>query len=230
MIESLLEKSGKRLGFYFRNAFETIFDVSVMDLREYIFIFRRYRVLFFGTVALFVCGGFLIQWLQPVRYATEITMNIARSGVRATSEYAYDDFYRLQADERFADTVVRWLESPRIVGDIASEARVSESVSFDAGRLSSQVIRIRYTMRDEASAKRVAAALFTVLNQETESLNRNRSEDGWFALVGETPSIRDARFGKGRALSIALCLGVFAGFFSVLFRWYWNAELPKKKQ
>lgn len=200
-----------------------------MDLREYILIFRRHRALFFGTVTLFVCGGLLVQWLQPVRYVTEITMNVARSGVRATSEYSYDDFYRLQADERFADTVVRWLESPRIVGDIAREARVSESVSFDAGRLSSQVIRIRYTMRDEVSAKRVAAALFTVLNQETESLNRNRSEDGWFALVGETPSIRDARFGRGRALSIALCLGVFVGFFSVLFRWYWDAASPKKE-
>lgn len=201
-----------------------------MDLREYILIFRRHRALFFGTVTLFVCGGLLVQWLQPVRYVTEITMNVARSGVRTTSEYAYDDFYRLQADERFADTVVRWLESPRIVGDIAREAHVSESVSFDAGRLSSQVIRIRYTMRDEASAKRVAAALFTVLNQETESLNRNRSEDGWFALVGETPSIRDARFGRGRALSIALCLGVFVGCFSVLFRWYWDAASPKKEQ
>ncbi len=199
-----------------------------MEFRECILIFCRYRALFFWIVALFVGAGFLVQRIQPARYAAEITMDVARSGVRVTSDYSYDDFYRLQADERFADTVVRWLESPRIVGDIASEAHVSEPVSFDAGRLSSQVIRIRYVTHDEASARRISAAVFTVLNRETGSLNRNRSEDGWFALIGDTPSIRDARFGGGRAFSIALCLGIFLGFFAVLFRWYWEGALTKK--
>jgi uncharacterized protein involved in exopolysaccharide biosynthesis len=196
-----------------------------MDLREFLQLFWRYRVLFLVTVATFVVAGFILQLLQPVRFVAEITMNVARSGAKATSDYAYDDFYRLQADERFADTVVRWIESPRIVGDIAREARVSERVSFDADRLSSQVIRIRFMMRDEASAKRVADALFMVLNKETTSLNKDRSEDGWFALVGETPSIADARFGKGRALSMSFFLGIFFGFFAVLFRWYWNGSV-----
>ena len=201
-----------------------------MELREYILIFRRYRALFLGIVTLFVVTGLAFQLLQPVRFSAEITMNVARSGIRVTSDYSYDDFYRLQADERFADTVVRWLESPRIVGDIAREARVSEGVSFDAGRLSSQVIRIRYTMRDEVAAKRIATAIFTVLNRETESLNQNRSEDGWFALVGETPAIGDARVSRGRMFALAFSLGIFFGFFAVLFRWYWDGALPTKRK
>jgi len=196
-----------------------------MELREFLLIFRKYRALFFGTVVFFAGAGFAIQLLQPVRFASDITMNVARSGARATSEYTYDDFYRLQADERFADTVVRWLESPRIVGDIAREARVPEDVSFSAERLSSPVIRIRYRTPDEAGAKRVADTLFTVLNRETASLNRDRSGDGWFELVGETPSITDARFGKGRAMAISFFLGIFFGFFAVLFRWYWNGSV-----
>lgn len=203
---------------------------TVMELREFILLFHRYRIVFLGTVALFIAIGFVACALQPVRYGAEITMNVARSGIRATSEYSYDDFYRLQADERFADTVVRWLESPRIVGDVLSEAQVSEGVSFDAGRLSSQVIRIRYTMRDEAMSKRVATAIFRVLNRETESLNQNRSEDGWFTLVGETPAIYDARVNMGRAIAISGALGVFFGFFSVLFRWYWDGAVPAKSK
>lgn len=200
-----------------------------MELRDCILIFSRYRWLFCGTIAAFVCVGLAFQAWQPVRYGAEITMNVARLGARATSEYSYDDFYRLQADERFADTVVRWLESPRIVGAIAREARVSEGISFDAGRLSSQVIRIRYTLSDQESAKRVAAAIFTVLNRETESLNQNRSEDGWFTLVGETPAIYDARVSLRRALLLSGALGVFFGFFAVLFRWYWKG-LPETKR
>jgi hypothetical protein len=94
-----------------------------MDLREFLRLFWKERVLFSGTVAVFVATGFVVQLLQPIRFAAEITMNVARSGVRTTTEYAYDDFYRLQADERFADTVVRWLESPRIVSDILHTAK-----------------------------------------------------------------------------------------------------------
>ncbi len=201
-----------------------------MELREYILIFRRYRALFFWIVALFIVAGFVFQLLQPVRFAAEITMNVARSGIRVTSDYSYDDFYRLQADERFADTVVRWLESPRIVGDITREARVSGGISFDASRLSSQVIRIRYTIRDEMAAKRMATAILTVLNQEAESLNQNRPEDGWFALVGEIPAISDARVNKGRVFALAFSLGIFFGFFAVLFRWYWDDALPIKRK
>lgn len=194
-----------------------------MDLREFLRLFWKERVLFSGTVAVFVATGFVVQLLQPIRFAAEITMNVARSGVRTTTEYAYDDFYRLQADERFADTVVRWLESPRIVSDILYTAkRDDEMISFDADRLSSQVIRIRFVSRDEKTAEVVSRALFEVLNRETASLNRDRLEAGWFALVGETPSIVDARFGKDRAFGISLFLGVFFGFFAVLFRWYWS--------
>lgn len=196
-----------------------------MDLREFLNVFWKYRILFLGTALVFVMAGFAVQLLQPVRFATEITMNVARSGVRMTTEYAYDDFYRLQADERFADTVVRWLESPRIVSDILHTAkRGGETISFDADRLSSQVIRIRFVSRDEKTAEAVSRALFEVLNRETASLNRDRKEEGWFMLLGETPSISDARFGMARALLVSGCLGIFFGFLIVLLRWYWTRE------
>lgn len=202
-----------------------------MDLHEYVSLFRKHRLLFLGAIVFCVLLGMSVQALQPVRYASEITMNVARSGARMTSDYAYDDFYRLQADERFADTVVRWLESPRIVSEIAREANVSEgNLSFDAGRLSSQVIRIRFTTTKRSSAKPIAEALFLVLNRETESLNRDRSGDGWFTLVGETPAIVDARFGTGRALAVSGFLGVFFGFFAVLFRWYWGGGVRASRE
>ena len=196
--------------------------LSSMGIRDFASVLWTYRTLFAGTVMMFVVTGFLVWTLQPVGFLSEITMNVARTGVHATSDYAYDDFYRLQADERFADTVVRWLESPRIVNDIAKESNISrEDIFFDADRLSSQVIRVRYVAREESEAKEIAKALFLVLNQETTSLNRDRSRAGWFALVGETPSITDARFGKVRALSVSVFLGMFFGFLAVMFRWYW---------
>lgn len=67
-----------------------------------------------GIVVLFLL-------LQPVRYTTVLSLHVGRvHNETQAEEYHYDDFYRLQADERFADTLVRWLASPSIVADIYS--------------------------------------------------------------------------------------------------------------
>lgn len=192
-----------------------------MELAEYIRIFWKHRQLFVKTVAGFCAVALVVFLIQPVRYRAEITMNVARSGERATTEYSYDDFYRLQADERFADTVVRWLESPRIVTSIARESKLTDSLSFQADRLSSQVIRVRYVTRDEASAKRIAPAMFDVLNAETESLNNGvATTAGWFALTGEVPSIVDGRISWKILLGGGAFLGVFFGFFATMLKEY----------
>lgn len=196
-----------------------------MDLRELVRVFWKYRALFAGTITVFVVAGFLMWALQSVRFVAEVTMNVARTGVRETSEYAYDDFYRLQADERFADTVVRWLESPRILADIEREAKVEPgSTSFDAGRLSSQVIRVRFLSPTPENAEALSRAMFTVLNRETASLNAGKDVAGWFSLVGERPALSDARFGKTEAFGISGFLGTMIGFFGVLFRWHFSGE------
>lgn len=201
-----------------------------MSLRAFLLLFWKERIFFFGTIFSFVVMGLLIQLFQPIQYVAEITMNVARSDTQTTSDYTYDDFYRLQADERFADTVVRWLESPRIIADIERKSKVPEvSLSFDADRLSSQIIRIRYTVTKEKSAFPVAKALLSVLNAETESLNQNRQKDGWFALVGTTPFVQDARFGKMKAIAVSFSLGMFFGFFVVLFRYAMRIEKFDRK-
>lgn len=202
-----------------------------MELAEYIRIFWKHRTLFVKTVVGFFVAAYLIFLVQPVRYRTEITMNVARSNEPAIAEYSYDDFYRLQADERFADTVVRWLQSPRIVASISKEAELTNPISFQADRLSSQVIRIRYVTRDESSAKRIAPAMFEVLNTETASLNKNASTAGWFVLTGETPSIADGRVSWNILLGIGVFLGVFFGFFATMLKEYltqWEVRRKKK--
>lgn len=179
------------------------------------------RYLFLAILLLSIGIGIALWMVQKVSFRAELTMNVAREGIRQTEEYSYDDFYRLQADERFADTVVRWLESPRIVSDIERESGVlSRSLSFDAGRLSSQVIRIRFAIPEARMAKPVSLAVFSVLNREAASLNRGEQPGGWFVLVGDTPSVSDARFPLSRALMIASALGVFFGCWGILFARY----------
>lgn len=204
-----------------------------MELKELIAVFRKGR-LFFAAVLLFsLAAAFFWQRSQPTSEQAILLLNIGRSGMEQNnSYYTYDSFYRLQADERFADTVVRWLSSPRVVSDIYTEARLSpEQLGikdlkkvFAAARLSSQMIEVSYTGTNEKNLKQLADATVTVLGRYTKELNQEKNETDWFVVIGSDPVIRDARVTLTLALAVGLAVGLFVGFWSVLFRHYLSKE------
>jgi uncharacterized protein involved in exopolysaccharide biosynthesis len=202
-----------------------------MDLTEYIDIFRKQARAFGLIVALSVAIAFAWQGLQPKSYDVTLLLNIGRSSEQQTTEYTYDSFYRLQADERFADTVVRWLQSPRVVEDIYAEAKIDTDTiglrglrsAFSGKRFSSQMIEVAYGSRNERQATELSRAITTVLSRYTESLNKENSELGWFAVIGSDPVIRDGRMSLPIALSVGAALGVFFGFWGVLLRHYFRS-------
>ena len=76
--------------------------------------------------------------------------------------YKYDNFYRLQADEKFAETLVEWLKSPRIEEKIFKEAGIDPSgyslkklaKSIKAEKMSSQVVAVSFSSPDKNAAMR----------------------------------------------------------------------------
>lgn len=207
-----------------------------MELTEYINIFRKQAKTFWLTVFLFVAGAFVWQGLQPRSYDAALLINIGRFGVQQTTEYAYDSFYRLQADERFADTVVRWLSSPRVVEDIYAEAKIDADTiglrglkgAFSGKRLSSQMVEVSYAARNERQAAELSGAIVSVLNRYTDSLDREGREPGWFSVIGSDPVVRDGRTSLPIAFLAGLALGIFLGFWVVLFKHYFkNNQKPK---
>ncbi|MFZ3031823.1 MAG: hypothetical protein WA082_02195 [Candidatus Moraniibacteriota bacterium] len=203
-----------------------------MELRELIAIFQKQRIFYAGFVFAGVLAAWIWQTSQTEKYQATLLVNIGRAGVSATTEYTYDSFYRLQADERFADTVVRWFSSPRVVEDIYREAGLNpetlglknlESV-FVAGRLSSQIITVKYSGQNARTLERLATAAVTVLNRYTETLNTKEREKSWFVVLGNDPVIRDGRAGLSLSLLVGLALGVFFGLWVVLLRHYLARE------
>lgn len=199
-----------------------------MELMQYVDIFRNQAKTFWLIVLFFVAGAFAWQGLQPRSYDAALLINIGRSGIQPTSEYAYDSFYRLQADERFADTVVRWLSSPRVVEDIYAEAKIDTDTvglrslkgSFSGKRLSSQMIEVSYGARNERQAVELSRAIVSVLNRYTDSLDREGREPGWFSVIGSDPVVRDGRTSLLVALAAGAGLGIFLGFWIVLLKHY----------
>lgn len=191
-------------------------------------IFKKQAKVFWAVVLLCTLAAVAWQKSQPQNSQATLLLNIGRSGVQNTQDYTYDDFYRLQADERFADTVVRWLGSPRVVEDIYTTAgldagnmgtRTLQNI-FGAKRLSSQMIEVTYGHTDEKVLLKISVAAVATLNRYAESLNTENKGTTWFVVIGSDPVIRDARISAPLALAIGLACGVFIGFWTGLIRHY----------
>lgn len=198
-----------------------------MELKEYLKLIKNNWRLFLGTMLGLFAVSFGYLLLRPVSYATSLTLNITRSGIQSTTDYRYDDFYRLQADEKFTETVVQWLKSPRVEEDIYEEAgiatagyslkRLTKSISAD--KLSSQLIAVGFSAPDEKSAQKIALATAKIVSQNTQNLNKNQNENTWFEVISSAPVIRLDKINP--LLVLAIFFGsVFAAFWVVLTKYY----------
>ena len=206
-----------------------------MDLKNYIKIFAKNWVWLLVTVAIVLGIGIGYKKYQdskPISYEVSLLLNVTRLGTQSTDAYRFDDFYRLQADERFADTVVRWLESPRIVSNIYNEiGKVSGDVSlkelssaFKAKRLTSQVIEVDFKSESASSAQDTSVAVTRMLNEESKSLNQFQKEDSWFKVIGDEPVIKEYKVSWKNVLLVSIVLGIFLGFWVVLIKHYLTRE------
>lgn len=203
-----------------------------MEFREFLQLLRKEWVWLLGTIVVVVGGVFAWQSLQPIRYDTVVSLHIAREfdTEQQPSEYRYGDFYRLQADEKFADTVVRWLLSPGIVLDILQGASgdVSQAIQyqdlseqFQPKRLSSQFIEVRFTTRTSEEGKQIADSMRIVLNREAKSLNLNTvHQDGWFVVVVDDPVTYQGMFNWKITGLFSVIVGILLGVWIVVGRRY----------
>ncbi|MFH0969105.1 MAG: hypothetical protein V1804_01220 [Patescibacteria group bacterium] len=206
-----------------------------MDLKNYLKIFWKNIFLFLITVFIIVGAGAgykAYKNSKPIDYQVYLLINITRSGIQSTPDYRYDDFYRLQADERFADTVVRWLESPRIVTDIYTETGIPSgdigirdlSKIFKVKRVSSQTVELKFNTANVRLAQDISESVSKIINREAKKLNESQKEDNWFRVIGEEPVIKENKIPWKNVLSISAVIGIFLGIWTVLIKHYLTRE------
>lgn len=211
-----------------------------MELRDFVKYVRKYKVLFFGVVSGVMLISYAFLALQPLQYTTILSLHVARShSGEQSNEYQYDGFYRLQADEQFADTVVRWLASPRIVSDIYSGAgrdiRIPAEYELDgvfsAKRLSSQYIEVQFTTSTKMMAENLSKSLDAVINEKTRALNMNTEDERmWFRVLVDDPVIYETHIPWNRVMGGAFLVGVFLALWAVALRVYFSREHEEGKE
>ncbi len=204
-----------------------------MELREYYLILKKDFGLFLLAVILIVAGSFAYFYLRPASYDTSLVLNISRLGTQETDQYRYDDFYRIQADEKFAETVVEWLKSPRISSDIYTDAGVDTaswnlrqlSKNMSPEKLSAQIVSVNFSSSDEKTAEKISRSIIKIISGNTQSLNKDQKNSTWFEIVPQDPIIKRYYPDNAMILAASLLLGMFAGFWVVMIRHYLRTKI-----
>jgi len=199
-----------------------------MELKEYWRIIKKDSWTLFLIVIISVLGAVAYFGLRPVSYDVSLALNVTRSGTQKTDQYRYDDFYRLQADEKFSETVVEWLKDPRIAADIYSRAGIDTSrlnlkqlsKIFNPEKLSSQMVSISFSARDESSARKISDSVSGIVTKNVEALNEDQNEDTWFRIKAQEPVIVKSRGNIWTMLVFPLLAGIFVGLWAVMVRHY----------
>ncbi|MFA6184176.1 MAG: hypothetical protein WC682_03675 [Parcubacteria group bacterium] len=192
-----------------------------MELKEYIKIFRENYRFFFIVMAVVLLVGLAAQVAMKTKYKVVIDLNVTRTGYQKdTSDYRYDEFYRLQADERFADTLVRWLGSEVIKNDIANEAKGAFFEKIKAERLSSQLVRVTFLITDKKQAQEITKSIDRVINNKIIELNAQQNNPQWFKALVSYPIVSDYKLSLTKLIEILVASGIFLGFWAVLIRHY----------
>lgn len=200
-----------------------------MHIYALIHLFRQQARLFWLTmgISVVIATGFFF-W-QPARYVGEVWLSITRTAVTETTDYAYDKYYRLQADERMADTLVAYLMTQHGKQAVAERAGLRASAytryldhSPRIGRRGSAGIVMEYVTDNLTDAQAIGEAVTVVANAYILRLNEDARERTWFTLVAEAPVIRAATFGALRLGLLGLGGGLFLGFWVVLGAHFWQ--------
>ncbi len=195
-----------------------------MEFKEYLQIIKKNWKTFVFVIFLVVAAIIMYFLFRPISYSTSLTLNITRIGQQATPDYKYDDFYRLQADEKFAETLVEWLKSPRTAANIYKEADLDfQKMSpkklsgiFRTQKLSSQLVAVSYGTANNSTAEKISLAIEKVLAQNIAALNQSQKEETWFQVIAHEPVIVLDNFNWLIVFSAAFLLGIFLAFWTVL--------------
>jgi capsular polysaccharide biosynthesis protein len=150
-----------------------------------------------------------------------MNLEITRRGTQKTQEFRYDDYYRLQADQMFADTIVEWLKSPDVISEITKQSGANIG-GLSAVRRSSQLVAVNFSVFSEQEAQDVASATSAVISQKTDKLNAEQNEENWFRVISGNPSVSKYVPNYEKIMAAAVLAGLFIGFWLAMIRHYFN--------
>lgn len=195
-----------------------------MELREYYKILKLNMAVVFYTIIVLVVIVYAWSVRKSETYSASLLLNISRMEAQSSSDYRYDQFYRVQADEKFSETIGEWLKMPGIVAEIMEKANISQegknmralSKSFQADKMAPEIVEVRYSAASQDDAEKISKSIGIVITEKVKGLNADAKDPNWFSVTPSSlvilKNIQDLRINLGLAALLGFFFGVLLAF------------------
>lgn len=200
-----------------------------MELREYFQITKKNLPLLVILSAF--CGGlaFFVSQKLPETHTASLTVYVKRQATEpSTDYYTFDGYYSQQAAEKFTETVVGFLKSKDILltsAKLAGFPTDQESLkqledSIKIRQEAPQLVSLKVTQTDAATAKRFCAALAQATTERINLLNQTGDKSISVDLLNPEPLlVKNAPHPILNTL-VGLLSGALLGFLYVFLKEY----------
>ena len=156
--------------------------------------------------------------------ATTIFVQQKVASVDEGTDYKYDGYYAVLANEEFADTVESWLNSPDIVQEIYDRAQITAPADmaglsnlFDINKVISQSVQVKMNFGSKIEAEKMMSAMLEVVKEKVENALRLKDGNPIFTIGNSDVLVLvhkvDYNMQFGIGFIGALCVGVFLAYF-----------------
>lgn len=200
-----------------------------MELKEYLKVLSKYRTTFLVIWAVVVLIGLLVASLISQKYKATFSIDITREAQeKVTGEYDYDQFYRLEADDRFGRSLVQWFGDKAIVNQIQTVAQNTDEnfkdyqfePDFKADKLANSYLKVTFLVSQKKEVTPVFLGTKKVLEEKVAEFNGGFDAQNRFKLVFNGPTISDTKIPLTPLLIGLFGGGFFIASFGVMFRRY----------
>lgn len=189
-----------------------------MELREYIKIIAKYKVLFWMVIVLCGLSAFIWSKAQPKSYLASNTYTVNKDSNLKQDQvqfYMFDNYYNVQSAGLFSQIVTTWFESPSLVEEVYQKAGIPVpaisqkklSKTFKAIREEPATINVSLTGTNKEELQKLLNAASEVLQEKTDELSQN--SENTYDLTKFTPVVTN----NDPNLALNTIIGLFAGLF-----------------
>lgn len=210
-----------------------------MEFKEFLAVLKVKGKLFWGVWLGFIFLGLAIFLAIPVKNEATLSFDVAReNGDSSLAEYQYDQFYRLEADDRFTQSVVQWMGdlnvqrkiTDKFKGELLEEESERIINSLRAEKKAVNFLQVHFAIEASKDAVIISKAIKEVLDEKVSSLNKSSGDEKWFKLIASGPTVEQKKVSFLLLMSLFVVLGLFLASFIVVASHYLQDEQDKKQK
>lgn len=197
-----------------------------MEFKQFLLVVWKRKNIFLFILLSVIFLVMVWFYSQPDKYDVIFSIDIVRENYQKTKDYRYDQFYRLQADEKFSDTIVNWLSdlsfNQKIRKNFREKALFMENLR--AEKLSANYLRVSFNTKNDGDFLIISNSIKKVLEEKISETNGLAQDPEWFSVLVGDPVISKREFNFGLIFIGAFLSGVLLAVFVSLFHYYWQFD------